>query len=182
VSYLDHTGSTLYPEGLVQAISADLNSQLYGNPHAHNSSSRLSSEIVEQTREKVLSYFNTDSSKYHLVFTSGATGGLKILAQCFQWSPNAAFAYFAESHTSILGIRQLASISGAKIIPITKNEVYSVNITVTKIKLVIILDRRYSKLQHTTCCQRRAFCLPSTMQFLRSQTSSLLGEHDETER
>jgi len=79
--------------------------------------------VVEQTREKVLSLLNTDSSKYHLVFTSGATGALRMLAQTFKWGPNSAFAYLAESHTSILGIRQVAQNFGATVVPLTKKEV-----------------------------------------------------------
>ncbi|XP_059486505.1 molybdenum cofactor sulfurase 2 isoform X2 [Neocloeon triangulifer] len=126
VAYLDHTGATLYPEGLIKAISTDLQWNLYGNPHALNSSSKLSSDVVEQTREKVLSYFNTSSKKYHLIFTSGATESLKTLAYCFTWEENQAYAYFAENHTSVIGIREVAAEKGAKIIPLTKSEMNSI--------------------------------------------------------
>ncbi|XP_065337398.1 molybdenum cofactor sulfurase 2 isoform X1 [Cloeon dipterum] len=126
VAYLDHTGATLYPEGLVEAISSDLRINLYGNPHALNSSSRLSSDVVEQTRERVLSFFGTSSLKYDVIFTSGATQALAIVANCFSWRDGQAYAYFAESHTSVVGVRQVAAQRGAKIIPITQEKIESI--------------------------------------------------------
>jgi len=34
---------------------------------------------------RILEHFNTGPEKYSLVFTSGATGALKTVAECFAW-------------------------------------------------------------------------------------------------
>ena len=64
----------------------DLTSHLYGNPHSGNPSSQLSTDTIEGVRELVLRYFNTDSTHYDVIFTSGCTAALKLLAEAFPWS------------------------------------------------------------------------------------------------
>ncbi|XP_064390150.1 molybdenum cofactor sulfurase-like isoform X2 [Halichondria panicea] len=89
VTYLDHAGTTLYSSVQLQSYHSDLRSHLYGNPHSQNPSSKLSTDVIEQTREKVLNHFNTSLSQYDIVFTSGATGALNLLAESFPWTPAA---------------------------------------------------------------------------------------------
>jgi molybdenum cofactor sulfurtransferase len=121
---LDHTGTPPYPSGLVDATSTVLKERLLGNPHALNASSRLSNELVEQTRERVLSMFGVSSSQYHLIFTSGATSALSLLAYSYPWTPDTSYVYLEESHTSVLGVREVALERGAKATPLSKQEVY----------------------------------------------------------
>lgn len=64
----------------------DLASHLYGNPHSQNPSSQLSTEAIDGIRELVLRHFNTDSTHYDVIFTSGCTAALKLLAESFPWS------------------------------------------------------------------------------------------------
>ncbi len=64
----------------------NLTSHLYGNPHSGNPSSQLSADTIEAVREQVLQHFNTDSSHYDVIFTSGCTAALKLLAESFPWS------------------------------------------------------------------------------------------------
>ena len=64
----------------------DLTSHLYGNPHSGNPSSQLSTDTIEGVRELVLQHFNTDSTHYDVIFTSGCTAALKLLAESFPWS------------------------------------------------------------------------------------------------
>ena len=89
MTYLDHAGTTLYSSVQLQSYLSDLTSHLYGNPHSQNPSSKHSTDVIEQTREKVLNHFNTSLSHYDVVFTSGATGALKLLAESFPWTPHA---------------------------------------------------------------------------------------------
>ena len=58
-----------------------LTSQLHCNPHSKEDDSRK----LDETRKMVLEHFNTNSEDYSVVFTSGATAGLKLVAECFQW-------------------------------------------------------------------------------------------------
>lgn len=64
----------------------DLTTHLYGNPHSGNPSSQLSTDTIEGVRELILQHFNTDSTHYDVIFTSGCTAALKLLAESFPWS------------------------------------------------------------------------------------------------
>lgn len=64
----------------------DLTSHLYGNPHSGNPSSQLSTDTIEGVRELVLQFFNTNSTHYDVIFTSGCTAALKLLAESFSWN------------------------------------------------------------------------------------------------
>ena len=60
-------------------------------------------------RHQILSYFNTNDEQYKLIFTAGATSACKLIAHCFSWDEGKSqFVYLDESHTSVVGIRELA--------------------------------------------------------------------------
>ena len=100
MTYLDHAGATLYSSVQLQSYLSDLTTHLYGNPHSQNPSSKLSSDVVEQTRERVLNHFNTSMSQYDVVFTSGCTGALNLLADSFPWvGLNEPSPFTRTSHT-----------------------------------------------------------------------------------
>ena len=71
--YLDHAGATLYTRTQIEAVREELLVQLVGNPH----SSPDNVEVVEEARNLVLQHFNTDNQQYDVIFTSGATAGIK---------------------------------------------------------------------------------------------------------
>ena len=75
----------------------DLASHLYGNPHSHTPSSQLSTDAIDEVRDLILRHFNTDSTHYDVIFTSGCTAALKLLAESFPWSGTGA------GHTSQAG-------------------------------------------------------------------------------
>lgn len=87
ITYLDHAGTTVYSASQLQAHVEELQSTLYGNPHSQNPRSLATSEAVDFVRDLVLSHFGTDSSHYDVVFTSGCTGALRLLADVFPWLP-----------------------------------------------------------------------------------------------
>jgi molybdenum cofactor sulfurtransferase len=67
-----------------------------------------SEDIVASCRLKVLQHFGADPSDYDVVFTSGSTSALKLVAECFPWSPTSSLVYPYNSHTSVLGMREFA--------------------------------------------------------------------------
>lgn len=67
--YLDFTGSGLYTNSQLAAATAELAAHVYGNPHATNPSSVLSTRELTAAREMVLQHFNADPSEYVVVFT-----------------------------------------------------------------------------------------------------------------
>ncbi|XP_071531102.1 molybdenum cofactor sulfurase isoform X4 [Panulirus ornatus] len=85
-SYLDHAGATLYSDSQIKEVSAELQSSLLGNPHSRHLPSDTATQIIESVRHRVLEHFNTTLEEYDVIFTSGATHALKIVAECFHWN------------------------------------------------------------------------------------------------
>ncbi|PVD35835.1 hypothetical protein C0Q70_02804 [Pomacea canaliculata] len=93
LTYVDHAGATLYAKSQMTAVHEDLVSHLYGNPHSSSASSRFCTDAIDQTRFRILRFFNTDPDTYSVVFTSGCTGALKLVAETFNFSrPRQALA------------------------------------------------------------------------------------------
>ncbi|XP_024084503.1 molybdenum cofactor sulfurase isoform X2 [Cimex lectularius] len=79
---------------------------------------------------RILNHFNTDLNEYSVIFTSGATAALKLVADSFcwsdiidsdEWQPKefsndcGDFVYMEDNHTSVLGMREVVTGNGAKI-------------------------------------------------------------------
>ncbi|XP_025198995.1 molybdenum cofactor sulfurase 3 isoform X1 [Melanaphis sacchari] len=124
ICYLDHVGSALYADSQINNVMKDLKTNLYGNPHSTGVPSEACEKLINNIRFKILEHFNTVPEKYSVVFTSGATGALKTVAECFAWdedddyqskdaldtvcrSRGSTFAYTEDNHTSVLGMREL---------------------------------------------------------------------------
>uniref|UniRef100_A0A7N6B1H1 Molybdenum cofactor sulfurase n=1 Tax=Anabas testudineus TaxID=64144 RepID=A0A7N6B1H1_ANATE len=128
-TYLDHAAATLYPESVVRNYCQDISRNLYGNPHSHSPSSRLTHDTVERVRCRVLQHFNTTPEEYSVIFTSGCTAALKLVAESFPWRPQteseagSRFGYLTDSHTSVVGIRGLTSALGVVALPVSPQEV-----------------------------------------------------------
>ncbi|XP_049927020.1 molybdenum cofactor sulfurase isoform X1 [Epinephelus moara] len=129
ITYLDHAATTLYPESLVRDYFQDISRNVYGNPHSHNPSSRLTHDTVERVRYRVLQHFNATPEEYSVIFTSGCTATLKLVAESFPWRPQteseagSCFSYLTDSHTSVVGIRGLTSGQGVVALPVSPQEV-----------------------------------------------------------
>jgi len=70
-----------------------------------------------------LSHFNTTPDEYSVIFTSGATASLKIIAECFRFkadenneTTSGNFVYLQDNHTSVLGMRDVVAGRGAEVI------------------------------------------------------------------
>lgn len=110
--YLDHGGSTLYAKSLIDDFSADLISNLYGNPHSASSPSAVSGHRVDAIREKALLFFNANPDEWDLVFVANATAAIKLVMECFRDHAAATntpvwYGYHRDSHTSVVGVREL---------------------------------------------------------------------------
>lgn len=103
IHYLDHAGATQYSERQVQQISVNLKSSIYSNPHT----SKTTEDCVDQVRYQILKHFNTTTDDYSVVFTSGATAALKLVAETFDFGENGSFVYLRDNHTSVLGMREV---------------------------------------------------------------------------
>lgn len=108
---MDHAGATQYAEEQIQKVHTNLISNVYCNPHT----SKLTEDHIDQVRYKILHWFHTTSDEYSVIFTSGATASLKILAEAFDFvdssSPSSCgyFSYLRDNHTSVLGMREIVN-------------------------------------------------------------------------
>lgn len=63
---------------------------------------------------RILRHFSTNSNEYSIIFTSGTTSSLKLIAECFTYkneegAESGTFTYLLDNHTSVLGMRQYAA-------------------------------------------------------------------------
>lgn len=72
---------------------------------------------------RILSYLNADPEEYSVIFTSGATAGLKLVGESFNFQDNDTFCYLTDSHTSVLGLREV--VQTERIIPISRDQLLS---------------------------------------------------------
>ncbi|CAB0008949.1 unnamed protein product [Nesidiocoris tenuis] len=133
--YLDQAGSALYSKSHLEGAFADLQSNVYSNPHSNNTTSKLCSDSIDQVRYRILHHFNTDVEKYSVIFTGSATESIKLLAQSFEWRNDTVqgshgqcgqFVYTEDNHTSILGMRSLVSQRGASVRCLDHEEALSI--------------------------------------------------------
>src|SRR5262245_39407778 len=120
--YLDYTGGCLYAEPPLREHLAFLAKGVFGNPHSQNVTSLATGELVEQTRDDVLRFFNASSDEYQVVFTANATGALKLVGESYPFAPGSALLLTADNHNSVNGIREFARRKGATVhyVPLTQ--------------------------------------------------------------
>lgn len=82
-----------------------------------------------------MSHFNTTPDEYSVIFTSGATAALKIIAEGFRFKTNknnetirctGNFVYVQDNHTSVLGMRDVVAARGAKVVCFDHNRAFRV--------------------------------------------------------
>ncbi|XP_026881413.2 molybdenum cofactor sulfurase isoform X1 [Electrophorus electricus] len=129
VTYLDHAGTTLFPESLIKRFYEDITRNLYGNPHSHNPSSQMTHDTVESVRYRILEHLNTSPEEYSVIFTAGCTAALKLVADSFPWVSASAegsgslFCYLTDNHTSVVGIHGVTGPQGVGTVPVLPQEV-----------------------------------------------------------
>ncbi|SPO46530.1 related to molybdenum cofactor sulfurase HxB protein [Moesziomyces antarcticus] len=119
--YLDAAAAPPFPTGLVQAVAEDVSSKLLSNPHSKSPSAIATADHITATRMRVMHelFGIRDTHNWHLVFTAGTTASLKLVAESIDWAslqsssdPHARFSYLRQSHTSVVGMRDLAARAG----------------------------------------------------------------------
>ena len=74
----------------VRHATASVLGAVWGNPHTQGPASRRTLAAIARVRERVLDHFGVDAEQYHVVFTSGATAALKLVAEVRGRLPPAA--------------------------------------------------------------------------------------------
>ena len=147
--YLDYAGSALVLKSQLKAIYSE--HQVLANPHSTGPAAARTQRLVLQARQMILQHFdaapgrlaglkpargestrNASDADYHpgydIVFTSGATEALRIVAERFPWkgethctdcgqlSTPSIFAYPQSAHTSVVGMRGPAMAGGTRFV------------------------------------------------------------------
>ncbi|KAI1126106.1 PLP-dependent transferase [Nemania abortiva] len=111
--YLDHGGATIYARSTVEGFASKMVTGLYGNPHSENSPAKLSGDVVDQVREKMLNFFGASPEDFDLIFVANATAAVKLVADCFRDLAEKSrdrkfwYGYHKDAHTSVVGVREL---------------------------------------------------------------------------
>lgn len=113
--YLDYTGSGLYAESQVQRHQRMLLDGVFGNPHSINPTSSSSTEMVEQARAAVHRFFNASPDEYVVIFTSNASGALKLVGEAYPFGEQCTYLLTFDNHNSVNGIREYAIAKGARV-------------------------------------------------------------------
>src|SRR5512135_86164 len=110
--YLDYTGGGLYAESQVRAHLDLLRDHVFGNPHSTNPTSLAMTRLIDQTRERVLTFFNAAPDEYEVIFTSNASGALKLVGESYPFGPGGHYLLTFDNHNSVNGIREFALARG----------------------------------------------------------------------
>lgn len=121
--YLDYTGSGLYQQRQIKKYTKMLLTELHGNTHSTSAAAKRTEKKVSEARERIVKFFNTSLDEYSVIFTAGATGALKLVAESFPFEKDSLYLYTKENHNSVLGIRELAKENGGTFKSATDEEI-----------------------------------------------------------
>ncbi len=113
--YLDYTGGGLYALSQLRRHAELLGGCVFGNPHSSNPTSSASTALVERARRCVLEYFNASPEEYVAIFTSNASGALKLVGESFPFETGDHYVLTFDNHNSVNGIREFARARGAEV-------------------------------------------------------------------
>lgn len=113
--YLDYTGGGLYAESQVRQHQNMLLEGVFGNPHSSNPTSIASTLLITEARETVLRFFNADPDEYVVIFTSNASGALKLVGESYPFGDGCRYLLTFDNHNSVNGIREYAAARGASV-------------------------------------------------------------------
>jgi selenocysteine lyase/cysteine desulfurase len=122
--YLDYTGGSLYADSQIRAHADLLRSGVFGNPHSGSLSSMASTSLVENTRKRILRFFNAAPGVYTVIFTQNASAALKLVGEAYPFDARSRFLLTFDNHNSVNGMREFACARGADVeyVPLTVPE------------------------------------------------------------
>ena len=113
--YLDYTGSALYGVSQLAAHARQLETGVFGNPHAESGTARASTAIIEQARAMVLRFLDVDADSHVVCFTANASAAIKLVAESYAFGARRQLLLSADNHNSVNGIREYARAAGAAV-------------------------------------------------------------------
>ncbi|KAG5351493.1 hypothetical protein C0989_006228, partial [Termitomyces sp. Mn162] len=117
--HLDHAASPPPPISAVTALTTKLSTSIYSNPHSHAPTRQEIDYMRSRVMHVLFCLDQREQEGWDLVWTSGTSASLKLVAESFPWSPRAKYRYLKESHTSLVGVRGCALAGGAEVESLT---------------------------------------------------------------
>jgi selenocysteine lyase/cysteine desulfurase len=114
-TYLDFTGSALYPDRLVAEHAAMLRGAVLGNPHSESPASLASTALITEARARVLRFFDADPEEYVVCFTANTSGAIHLVGSSYAFGADAPFIAAVDNHNSVNGVREYAARAGAPV-------------------------------------------------------------------
>jgi selenocysteine lyase/cysteine desulfurase len=71
--------------------------------------------VIEQSRARVLRFFDVDASTHDVIFTANTSAAIKLVAESYPFSRGTACVLSADNHNSVNGIREYAARAGAPV-------------------------------------------------------------------
>lgn len=112
--YVDYTGGGLFGLSQVRRHAEFLTRNVLGNPHSTNPTSAVATEAVADCRRRVLDFFRADPDEYVLIFTSNASGALKLVGESYPFGSRDQFLLTYDNHNSVVGIRAFDRVGNAR--------------------------------------------------------------------
>ncbi|KDN64308.1 putative aminotransferase class-V [Colletotrichum sublineola] len=112
--YLDFTGAGLAAQSQLRAHEGRLEKTLFGNPHSVNPTSQSATDLVEDTRARVLAYLNASPDEYTVIFTPNATGAARLVAEAYPFKRRTRLVLTSDNHNSVNGLREFARRNHAR--------------------------------------------------------------------
>jgi molybdenum cofactor sulfurtransferase len=112
--YVDYTGGGLFGQSQIRKHSELLLGSVLGNPHSTNPTSAVATEGVARCRRRALEFFNADPEEYVLIFTSNASGALKLVGESYPFEDGDQYLLTYDNHNSVVGIRAFDRVGQAK--------------------------------------------------------------------
>ena len=129
-------------------------------------SSQKSARCAEEARSSVLTFFDAPATEYAVIFTSNATGAMKLVGEAFPFVEESSYVLGMDSHNSVNGIRQFALAKGARVTYIPSTSAGGVSESETKVPTSLHLqgqklipDPQSVLMTHSP--RRRPTCPPS---------------------
>ena len=114
-TYLDYTGSALYPDRLVAGHAELLRGAVLGNPHSESPASLASTALIAEARARVLRFFDADPDEYVVCFTANTSGAIQLVGSAFAFGPDAPLIASVDNHNSVNGVREYAVRADARV-------------------------------------------------------------------
>jgi len=113
--FLDYTGGGLYADSQIRKVFELLEDGIFGNPHSDSPASSATTQLVEETRESLLKFFNAPPDEYVAIFTPNATGAIKLVGEAYPFQAGDRYLLSFDNHNSINGVREFARANGADV-------------------------------------------------------------------